>query len=271
MKRYPEFEIDAISVRDNTWKSLDFSKYDAIFNTAALAHNNARKGTEKEFIELNAVLPEMIARKAKEEGVPLFIHMSSMIVYGSLLPLGNNKKYTINTKPKPNNIYGRSKLMGEQAILKLQSERFKVACIRSPLVYGENAVDNFKKLVGYACVLPVFPDIKNERSMIYSDNLCELIRLIIINNACGIFYPQQERYICTSQMVKDIADASGHKMVITRCFNPVLKAISKKIKIVDKVFGSEAYKMNMSDAFDGKYRVVDYQESILRIAKAKKK
>lgn len=270
LRKYPQHEVEAISVRDESWKSVDFSKYETIFNTAALAHNNARKGTEEEFMALNAVLPVEVAKKAKADGVRQFIHMSSMIVYGSLRPLGDNTKYSESTEPTPNNIYGRSKLQGEQGLQALETSSFKVAIIRSPLVYGENATDNFEKLVKAARTFPFFPDIRNERSMIYADNLCELVRLIVENESRGLFYPQQECYICTSQIVKDIAVAMHHGLHLTRFFNPILRAMSKKVCIVNKVFGTEAYEMNMSNAFDGEYRVVSYEESIQRIAAKKK-
>jgi UDP-glucose 4-epimerase len=271
MERFPEYAVEAISVRDDSWRTMDFSKYDTVFNTTGLAHNDARKGTDEEFIALNVNLPVELAKKAKESGVRQFIHMSSMIVYGSLSPLGKNEKYTVDTIPNPNNIYGKSKLMGEHELEKLKTDSFSVALIRSSLVYGEKAVDNFERLVSFAGKLPVFPDIKNERSMIYADNLCELVRLIIDNKSCGLFYPQQERYICTSRLVKDIAAAMGHKLVLTKLFNPILCSLSGRIGIVDKVFGSEAYEMSMSYAFDGTYRIVSYEESVRRIGKAKGK
>lgn len=271
MKKYPNYEVEAITVRGEKWKSLCFKEYDAIVNTVGLAHNNARKGSNEQFTYLNVHLPVELANKAKADGVSLFVHMSSMIVYGSMSPLGLNKKCTADTIPTPTNIYGRSKLMGEQALTKIQSQQFNIAIIRSSLVYGENAIDNFKKLVDYAGKLPVFPNIQNERSMIYADNLCELIRLIIDNNSKGLFYPQQEQYICTSKIVKDIAKAIGHRILLTKVFNPVLKLLSGNVSIVDKVFGSETYELNMSNAFDGKYRVVNYRESIRRIANARTK
>ena len=154
-------------------------------------------------------------------------------------------------------------------MFELQSDYFNVAIIRSPLVYGENAIDNFAKLVSYAGKLPIFPNIKNERSMIYADNLCELVRLIVENNSFGLFYPQQEKYICTSELVEDIANGLGNKIVITSFFNPVLYMLSGKLGIVDKVFGSEAYDHTMSEQFNGRYRIVSYEESIKMILEGK--
>lgn len=107
--------------------------------------------------------------------------------------------------------------------------------------------------------------------MIYADNLCELVKLIAENNGAGIYYPQQDEYICTSKIVKDVATASGHKMILTRLFNPILYLLSKKMMFIRKVFGSLAYDMSESNCFDGKYRVVSYEESVERLASMKGK
>ena len=45
--------------------------------------------------------------------------------------------------------------------------------------------------------LPVFPKMSNQRSMLYIENLCEFIRLLIKNNSHGTFYPQNKEYAST--------------------------------------------------------------------------
>ena len=110
---------------------------------------------------------------------------------------------------------------------------------------------------------------KNARSMIYSDNLCELVKLIAENKSSGYFYPQQEVHICTSKLVKDIATAAGKPMLLTKVFNCILYLLSNKMLLIRKVFGSLAVDLDESNHFDGKYRVVSYEESINRLTKVK--
>lgn len=270
MKRYPEIQVDAISAHDEQWKEYSFADYDAVFNTTGLAHNDARMGTDEQFMALNRDLPIALATKAKAEGVKTFINMSSMIVYGEMSELGLKERITSKTEPKPAGIYGESKLAGEKGLNLLADDSFHVAIIRSPLVYSENAVDNFLRLTDYAVKGFIFPKIDNARSMIYADNLCELVKLIVEHKGSGFYYPQQDEYICTSKIVKDVATASGHKMILTRVFNPALYQLSKKMMFIRKVFGSLAYDMSESKCFDGKYRVVSYEESIKRLVKARK-
>lgn len=271
MSCYANDVVKAISVRDDAWKNMSFAGFDAVFNTAALAHNNARKGTDEEFINLNVKLPFEIANKAKQDKVPIFIHMSSLIVYGNPSGINEFNPITRDTIPNPDNIYGKSKYMGELELSKLEDDNFKIALIRSPRVYGEKDTDSIQQLTRFAKTMPIFPNIKNSISMIYSDNLCELVRLIAESKQGGTYYPQQERYICTSELVKDISVASGHRLYLTKVFNPILYLIRNKAGIVSKVFGNEVYDMDLSNHFDGKYRVVSYEKSVERLASMKGK
>lgn len=266
MKKFSD-QIEVLSVRGNKWKEKSFRGYDAIFNTIGLAHNDARKGTDKEFIRLNVVIPLEVAKKAKKEGVPIFIHMSSMIIYGNYSTVGTFKPITEDTSPMPDNIYGHSKLLGENELKKISDDKFRVALIRSCRVYGEKDTDSIQLLTKFAKTMPIFPKLKNCISMIYSDNLCELVRLIAEKKQGGIYYPQQEKYICTGSMVKDIATESGHRLWSTPIFNPVLLTIGKRISIVNKVFGNEGYALQLSNHFEGRYRVVSYEESIRRLVR----
>ena len=263
------YTVDAISVRGDSWKKISFAGYDAVFNTTGLAHNDARKGSDEKFIVLNVTLAEELAKKAKSDGVFSFIHMSSMIVYGDSEGVGKFTPITKDTIPCPENIYGKSKLMGEEALKKLEDDAFHVALIRSSRVYGEKDTDSIQMLTKFAKKMPVFPNVKNSISMIYSDNLCELVRLIAENKSSGVFFPQQENYICTSKLVKDISVAAGHKLWCTKIFNPILLGPMRKVGIVSKVFGNEGFDRSLSNHFDGKYRVVSYKESVNRLANKK--
>ena len=272
-KYYPDWQVDAVDSMNEIWADADFRGYDAVYNVSGLAHANARRGTDEQYYAVNGQLPIAVAKKAKLEGVPLFVQMSSQIVYGDMSGLGEDKTITLDTTPSEPTIYGKSKMMAERGLLKLVDDKFQVAIMRPPLIYSEYARDNFPRLVKFAKKMPVFPKIKNKQSMIYVDNLCELVRLIIENNQGGIYYPQQEVYIETSKIVYDIAKSVGNKIWMTPIFNPILKLLSKMkiFAFIRKAFGNIAYDMEMSNHFDGKYRVVSYIESIRRIANAHKK
>lgn len=269
-KNYPDWQIDAVDSMNRKWADADFHGYDAVYNVSGLAHANARHGSEKLYYEVNGQLPIDVATKAKAEGVPMFVQMSSQIVYGDMSGLGEDKVITAEIVPSEPTVYGKSKMMAERGLVALVDNSFQVALVRPPLIYSEFARDNFPRLVNFAKKMPVFPKLKNRQSMVYVDNLCELVKLIIEHNQGGVYYPQQECYIETSKIVADIAEAIGNKMWQTRLFNPALRFLSKMpmFDFIHKAFGSIVYDMKMSNHFDGKYRVVSYEESIKRIANA---
>ena len=267
---YPDWQIDAVDSMNGIWKRFVFHGYDAVYNVSGLAHANARQGSEELYYAVNGQLPIDVAKKAKKEGVPLFVQMSSQIVYGDMSGLGEEKMITAETIPSESTVYGKSKMMAERGLNELVDDAFQVAIIRPPLIYSESARDNFPRLVNFAKRMPIFPKITNRQSMLYVDNLCELVKLIVENNKGGIYFPQQECYIETSKIVKDIADAVGNRMWQTTIFNPLLRLMSKseKLSFIHKAFGSIAYDLSISNHFGGTYRVVSYEESIRRIAKA---
>lgn len=269
-KNYPDWQIDAVDSMNRKWADADFHGYDAVYNVSGLAHAYARHGSEKLYYEVNGQLPIDVATKAKAEGVPMFVQMSSQIVYGDMSGLGEDKVITAEIVPSEPTVYGKSKMMAERGLVALVDNSFQVALVRPPLIYSEFARDNFPRLVNFAKKMPVFPKLKNRQSMVYVDNLCELVKLIIEHNQGGVYYPQQECYIETSKIVADIAEAVGNKMWQTRLFNPALRFLSKMpmFDFIHKAFGSIVYDMKMSNHFDGKYRVVSYEESIKRIANA---
>lgn len=267
---YPDWQIDAVDSMNRKWAEADFSGYDAVYNVSGLAHANARQGSEELYYQVNGQLPIDVATKAKEEGVPLFVQMSSQIVYGDMSGLGEEKMITAETVPSEPTVYGKSKMMAERGLMALVDDNFQVAIMRPPLIYSEFARDNFPRLVNFAKKMPIFPKLENKQSMVYVDNLCELVKLVIEHNKGGIYFPQQECYIETSKIVADIAKAVGNKMWQTRIFNPALRLLSKvpQLGFIHKAFGSIAYDMELSNHFEGKYRVVSYEESIRRIANA---
>lgn len=102
--------------------------------------------------------------------------------------------------------------------------------------------------------------------MLHIDNLCEFIRLMIENEESGLFFPQNEEYVSTSNMVKTIALVSGKTIKLTKLFNPFIKVLGLFTKIVNKVFGSLTYDKEMS-IYKENYWINDFTESIEKTEK----
>jgi UDP-glucose 4-epimerase len=242
-KNYPEdFLVDTVDMRDGSWKEKSFSDYDAIFHVAGVAHIKETKDNAEVYYKINRDLVIDVATKAKDDGVKQIVFLSSMSVYG--LTKGTITKDTV---PAPKSNYGKSKLQAEQELLKMEDKIFKICVLRPPMVYGNGCKGNYQTLRKLALKLPFFPYVKNERSMIYIDNLSEFVRLMIVNEESGVFFPQNEEYTNTSEMVKLIAEANGKKIHLVKGFTWALKILSLFTGLVNKAFGSLTYDKEMSE------------------------
>lgn len=262
VQQYPqEIQVDKISLRDDSWKDMDFSTYDSILHVAGIAHVSRNPKMQELYYKVNRDLTIEVAEQAKTAGVKQFIFMSSIIVYGD--SKAGEVVIDEHTEPNPTNFYGQSKLDAEAGVRNLEDNTFNVAVIRPPMIYGKGSKGNYPKLAKAARKLPVFPENKNKRSMLHIDNLTEFLRLMIKNNEQGLFFPQNGEYVCTSNMVKFIADIHNKKIHLTKIFNPIIYMMISKLNIVNKVFGSLVYSQELS-SYKENYRVNYFHETILK-------
>ena len=260
LKRSPElFEVDAVDTLNDNWKKADFSKYDVVYNVAGIAHVKAKKSEAPLYYAVNRDMVIEIAKAAKAAGVKQFIHMSSMIVYKEVKTLAG-KRITADTQPVPNGFYGDSKLQGENGIRQLESPFFYVCIMRPPMIYGPGCRGNFPKLVWLATKAPVFPAWHNKRSMLYIDNLCEFVKQVILHNVRGEVFPQNAVYADIVEIIRFYAKKYGHKVWVTKLFNPLIWMTGNIIRPVGKMFSDSTYDMEMSK-YDFEYQIVGLEES----------
>lgn len=260
-------KVATINCRNESWKSNDFSKYKTLLCPIGIAHVSTDPSMENQYYEINRDLPVAIAKKAKENGVKHFIFFSSMIIYGADKSLGNEYTITNDTVPEPENFYGKSKLEAENLLISLVDDSFKVSILRLPMVYGPGCKGNFPQLLKVAKKSPLCPLIKNKRSMIYIDNLCEYLKLVIENKLTGILYPQNSNYVSTVDIIRLAAKYFNHKIIFIRFFNPLITKISKRLSVINKVFGTKIYDVSLSPDMV-KYNKVDFETSIKECVKA---
>ncbi|PXV91450.1 UDP-glucose 4-epimerase [Lachnotalea glycerini] len=274
LSNYKDIHVDTIDTINGKWKEQCFQGYDTIFHVAGIAHadvGNVSEEIKKKYYEINCDLAIDVAKKAKAEEVKQFIFMSSIIIYGDSAPYGKDKIIDSTTKPLPANFYGDSKLQAEKGLMELQDSTFKIAVIRPPMIYGKGSKGNYQMLSKLAHIMPVFPVVFNKRSMLHIDNLCEFIRLIIINQDEGIFFPQNREFVSTTEMVKQIAKVDGKKIYFTKSMSIAIVIASKlpgKIgKLTNKAFGNLTYDMKMSKYEKESYIVNDFEKSIYKTEK----
>lgn len=265
LEKYSNYKTDIVSSMNREWENTDFGKYDVVYDVAGIAHVKETEKNRQLYYEINCNLAFELAQKAKREGCHQFIYLSSMSVYG--LAEGKVDK---NTETAPKSAYGKSKLQAEELLWKLQDEKFIVAIVRPPMVYGNGCKGNYQLLRKFALKAKVFPNYYNERSMIYIDNLSSAVRGIIHNQKSGLYFPQNKNYCCTYEMVRDISIANKSNFITIRGLNSIINVMASNIQIFQKVFGTLIYEQSMNVPEEW-IEIGENRESIFMTEKKKKK
>lgn len=259
LDNYPQqYSTDIVGARNGLWKNADFTKYEVVIDLAGIAHiNNITKVMKPVFYSVNRDLSIEIAAWAKGHGIKYFVLFSSMNVYGDFCDNLSDRKNT-----NPTSFYGESKLQGDLGVQKLEDDEFNVAIIRPPFVYGKGCTGNYNIISKIAKKTPVFPTYRNKKSMIYIDNLCEFVRLVIENESKGVFTPQNRELISISELVREIAKSNNHKIIFTGLFNWMIKPMCFLTRQARKAFADDCYAVSISDYFGFRYSLVPFADSI---------
>ncbi len=257
--KYPDdYKVEVLDMIGDGWKELDLHGYDVVYHVAGIAHR--KDATDDLYEQVNHVLAVDVAEKAADSGVKQFVFMSSGAVYSQSDRKHGSIVVDRDSPFLPETPYGYSKLRAEEDIKRIKRS-MKVAILRPPTVYGPGAKGNYNRLARISKTSPIFPDINNKRSMIYIDNLCEFVRLIIDKECEGEFLPQNRDYVKTSDMVRIIARANGHKIWITPILNRWIQLLAKYFDSINKAVGTYYYERECY--FEDKYIIVDFEKSII--------
>ncbi len=236
------FAVETLDMRGNGWQSYDFSGVDAVVQVAGVAH---RPDAPSElYYAVNRDLAVETARRAKAAGVTQFVYFSSMSVYG--LHVG---RIGADTPVHPGSDYGRSKWEAEQALAALADERFHVALLRPPMIYGPGCKGNYPRLSRLIRRLPVFPRARGERSMLYIGCLCGFMARLLQSGAGGLYFPQNKEYVRIDELAALIAGAHRHRLWQPRGLGWLLKLLGRSGNTIGMVFGTLVYDSAMSAAF----------------------
>lgn len=277
-KRYAaNFDIEVLDMEKESWREASFSSYEVVFHVAGLAHadvGNVCDAAKERYYKINTELAVETAAKAKAEGVGLFVFMSSMIVYGESAPYGKRKVITEKTVPAPANFYGDSKFQADVALRQMADETFRVIVLRPPMIYGRGSKGNFPILATMAKRLLVFPDVSNQRSMLYIENFCELLCQVMLirdfSPAAVVLLPQNERWMETTEVAVQLAKAMHKPLRKAPWLAPAVRVAGKipgRIsRLVHKAFGSNCYERKLSQYQGLDYQRIGVEESIRRTA-----
>jgi len=248
---------------------------DAIVHAAARVHvmNEAAEDPEAEFQRVNVAGTLNIARQARRAGVRRFIYISSIKVNGEN---SGPHPFKADDAPHPRDPYGRSKFDAEQALMSLGRETgLEVVIIRPPLVYGPGVAANFAilmRLVKSGIPLP-FAKIANRRSLIYLENLIDLILTCLTHPAAAnqVFLARDDVDISTTELLQSLARALGRPSRLfpfPQSWLDRLLRLSGKGGLADRLLGSLQVDIEKNAALLDWHPPVHFHDGIRKTAKA---
>jgi nucleoside-diphosphate-sugar epimerase len=240
------FTIRPVSLVNQAVENIDFMGIDTIVHLAGKAHQ-MKKIDDSIYFDVNTELTRKLALAAKAQGVPHFIFISTIKVFGE-------HQNTVLTEGSPcepiNDPYAQSKLEAERFLQSIETPNFVVSIIRPPLIYGPRVKGNliqFLKLADSSLPLP-FANIANNRTMVYLDNLIEMVNTLTYQKQSGIFLSADANPISTTFLIGEMRKKMNRP---TRLFSmpAPLKWVLKKVKpdMYIRLYGS--LEMDARDTF----------------------
>jgi nucleoside-diphosphate-sugar epimerase/2-polyprenyl-3-methyl-5-hydroxy-6-metoxy-1,4-benzoquinol methylase len=213
-------EVTPVSVQDRDGLTRELKDVDIVYHLAAAQHE--MNVPDDHFREVNVGGTRNVIEAAIEAGVKRFVHGSTIGVYGIV-----DGPIDESTPCNPENIYGETKLEGEELALSYK-DKLPVVVIRIPEVFGP----------GDRRLLKLFKMIQKNRffmigngenfhHLIYIDDLIQAFFLAAEKDeALGqVFLLAGEKPIPTSEMIDSIAKHLNAKGSLFRVpFGPVYLA-----------------------------------------------
>ena len=184
-----------------------------------------------------------VAEASAATGVKRMIFISSIKVNGEI---SNGQVFTPDSKPNPKTKYAQAKLIAEEELLALSTKGLPVTIIRPPVVYGPNNKGNVNSLINLLANVPCwaipFGNIKNERSLIFIDNLVSAIISSIedTSDVSQLFLVRDPQMLSTTQLCKILLAAMNRPDQLNADPFSIFEVITKNMlpRLGTRLYGS---------------------------------
>ena len=240
-------QVEVQNLLSSTDWQLALQGVDVVVHCAARVHVMSDKAKDplEAYRQVNVMGTLNLARQAARAGVRRFIFLSSIKVNGEATEIGY--PYSADSVPAPQDPYGVTKMEAENGLRELSAgTSMEVVIIRPPLVYGPGVKANFSLMIRWlrkGIPLPLGGITTNQRSLVYVENLVDLIRVCIDHPKAEnqTFLVSDDEDISTTLLLQRMSKALGCRTQLLRFSPSLIKFIAKLIgrpKIADRLCGS---------------------------------
>ncbi|MEQ9891075.1 dTDP-4-dehydrorhamnose reductase [Pectobacterium aroidearum] len=202
-------ELD-ITDLDHVEQTVKQFKPDAIVNAAAYTAVDKAESEPEIAEKINVTGPENLAIVASKQGIRL-VHVSTDYVFD-----GNaTEPYREGSATNPLSVYGKTKLTGEQAVVKASSEAIIVRTAWVFSEYGNNFVKTMLRLAKEQDALSIVNDQRGCPT--YAGDLAQAtISLLEKNAESGIYHYCGDKEVSWYEFAKTIFDMAKQQGVIDK-------------------------------------------------------
>ena len=188
-----------------------FTGGDAVIHLAARNHvlKETAKDPLSEYRRVNVEGTRNVVQAARDQGVGLFVHVSSIKAMGE----GSGDILDETAPCLPSTPYGISKLESEEVVRAgADGTGMAVVIFRLPMVYGPGNKGNLPRMIRWADRGRPFPLVQpdNLRSMVYVGNVVAAVKSVLDEHPAGGAAP-------ATYIVKDDADCSTSMIYSSIC------------------------------------------------------
>ena len=181
---------------------------DAVIHAAAYTAVDRAEDEEALCMAVNAKGTEHVAAACRAAGAKL-LYISTDYVF----PGTGTAEYEIGAEKGPLNVYGRSKLAGEEAVLRLCPQSFIVRISWVFGINGKNFIRTMLKLAETHDEVSVVDD--QVGSLTYTRDLAMLLADMIETNRYGIYHATNEGFASWAEVAAEVfRQAGAHTRVI---------------------------------------------------------
>ncbi len=213
--------------------TINFNGYDTVIHAAGIAHDVKGNANKDLYYKVNFELTKKLYDRFLLSDAKQFIFLSSVKAAADDI----EGILTEGVLPQPKTIYGRTKLMAEQYLLRQSLPHGKaVYMLRPCMTHGEGNKGNLNLLYNIVQKGVPYPlaAFNNKRSFLSVQNLCFIINEIIERDdvPSGIYNVADDEALSTSEVIAILANSLNKK---PNLWNISPKLVNYSARLGDKL------------------------------------
>lgn len=224
-------------------------KPSAVIHCAAYTAVDKAEQEAELALTVNGLATRKIAEGCREVGAKM-LYVSTDYVFGG----DGDTPYEINDEKAPQNIYGKSKLLGEDSVIALLREYFVV---RISWVFGSNGKNFVKTMLNFDKRRKKISVVDDQiGSPTYTADVAPLLVDMIQSNKYGIYHATNEGFCSWAEFAEEIFKQAGREITVEKIPTSAYPTPAKR------PFNSRLSKKTLDAA--GFKRLPDWQDAVTR-------